>query len=92
MLATGAIVAVNGLNPLSLLTLGIGGVLAFLAAVGIAPNFTSKLSSKNDTQHSAPVIEENTNRRPGREIIDSRQTQKSDRHFLRGKHSLPRPR
>lgn len=58
MLAAGAIIAVNGLNPLSLVVAGISGVLALLAAVGIAPSLISKLSSKNETQHSAPVIEE----------------------------------
>ena len=52
MLATGAIVAVNGLNPLSLIALGVSGVLA------IAPNLTSKLSSKNETQDLAPVTEQ----------------------------------
>jgi AAA domain len=51
MFATGAVIAVNGLNPLSLIALAMGGVLALLAAVGIAPKL--KLSSKNDTQHSA---------------------------------------
>ena len=61
MLATGAIVAVNGLNPLSLLALGMGGILAFSlrVAVGIAPKLTPKVSSKNSTtQNPAPVIEE----------------------------------
>ena len=61
MLATGAIVAVNGLNPLSLLTLGIGGVLAMSSDKLLriyAPNLTSKLSSKNETQDPAPAIEE----------------------------------
>ncbi|AVH74450.1 AAA family ATPase [Nostoc sp. 'Lobaria pulmonaria (5183) cyanobiont'] len=53
MLATGAIVAVNGLNPLSIIALAIGGVLA------IAPKLTSKLSSKNPTtQDPAPAIEQ----------------------------------
>ena len=55
MVATGAIVAVNGLNPLSLIALGVGGVIALLAAVGIAPNL--KFSSKNETQESTPTIE-----------------------------------
>lgn len=55
MLATGAIVAVNGLNPLSLIALVVSGVLAFSlrVAVGIAP----KLSSKNETQDSALTTE-----------------------------------
>ncbi|WDD36082.1 ATP-binding protein (plasmid) [Nostoc sp. UHCC 0926] len=59
MLATGAIVAVNGLNPLSLLTLGIGGVLAMSSDKLLriyAPNLTSKLSSKNETQELTTEI------------------------------------
>jgi len=48
MVATGAIVAVNGLNPLSLIALVISGVLA------IAP----KLSSKNPTTQESTPIEE----------------------------------
>jgi hypothetical protein len=58
MLATGTIVVLNGLNPLSLIALGISGVLAFSfrVAVGIAPKL--KLSSKNETQDPAPVIEQ----------------------------------
>ncbi|WP_392530198.1 AAA family ATPase [Nostoc sp. C117] len=44
MVATGAIVVVNGLNPLSLMALAMGGALAQLA-VGIA--MLPKLSSKN---------------------------------------------
>lgn len=52
MLITGAII-VYGLNPFSLVTLGIGGILA------IAPNL--KLSSqKNSTQDSTPTIEDIT--------------------------------
>ncbi|MHC5917060.1 MAG: AAA family ATPase [Nostoc sp.] len=65
MLATGAIVAVNGLNPLSLLTLGMGGILALLAAVGrrswtrslrvaIASKFTPKVSSLDETALTEP--------------------------------------
>ncbi|MCC5604819.1 hypothetical protein [Nostoc favosum] len=50
MLVTGAIVAVNGLNPLSLLTLGIGGVLA------IAPKLTFKVSSLDETAPTEPDI------------------------------------
>lgn len=42
MVTTGAVVVVNGLNPLSLLALGIGG------AIAIFPKF----SSKNETQNS----------------------------------------
>lgn len=49
MVATGVIVAVNGINPLSLLVAGLGGVLA------IAPSLTSKLSSKNETEE--PITE-----------------------------------
>ncbi|WP_375514883.1 hypothetical protein [uncultured Nostoc sp.] len=59
MLATGAIVAVNNLNPLSLLTLGIGGVLAMSSNKLLciyAPNL--KFSSKNQTQDPAPAIEQ----------------------------------
>lgn len=53
MVATGAIVAVNGLNPLSLVALIVSGVLA------LAPKL--KLSSKkNDTQDPAPVIDNAT--------------------------------
>lgn len=52
MLITGAII-VYGLNPFSLVTLGIGGILA------IAPSL--KLSSqKNSTQDSTPTIEDIT--------------------------------
>lgn len=60
MVATGAVISINVLNPLSLIALAIGGVLAFSlrVAVGIAPKLTSKLSSKNETQDPAPVIEE----------------------------------
>ncbi|MHC5729170.1 MAG: hypothetical protein ACYTXY_34640, partial [Nostoc sp.] len=70
MLATGAIVAVNGLNPLSLLALGMGGILALAQlAVGrrswtrslrvaIAASLTSKLSSKNPTTQESTPIEE----------------------------------
>ncbi|MHC5822713.1 MAG: AAA family ATPase [Nostoc sp.] len=55
MLVTGVIIAVNGLSPLSLVTLGMGGVIA------IAHSIISKVSSKNDeTQHPAPAIEEIT--------------------------------
>lgn len=51
MLATGAIVAINGINPLSLIALGVSGLLAF------APKL--KLSSKkNQTQDPAPAIEQ----------------------------------
>ena len=60
MLATGAIVAVNGLNPLSLMTLGIGAVLAFrkVAVLGIASSLSPKVSSKNDeAQNPEPTIE-----------------------------------
>jgi AAA domain len=48
MLATGAIVAINGLNPLSLLAMGVSGALAFV------PKFSSK---KNETQNelNAPL-------------------------------------
>lgn len=56
-MATGAVIVINGLNPLSLLALGMGAILALLAAVGIAPKVTSKLSSKNETQDPAPVID-----------------------------------
>jgi hypothetical protein len=60
MVATGAIVAFNGLNPLSLLALGIGGVLAMSGNKLLciyAPKL--KLSSKNSTtQDPAPVIEQ----------------------------------
>ncbi|MCC5668433.1 ATP-binding protein [Nostoc sp. CHAB 5784] len=52
MLATGAIIAINGLNPLSLLALSMGGILA------IAPKVTSKLSSKNSTTQDSTPIEE----------------------------------
>ncbi|YAF99279.1 MAG: AAA family ATPase (plasmid) [Nodularia sp. CChRGM 3473] len=46
MLATGLVVAINGLNPLLLLALGIGGALAFIP----------KLSSKNETASTEPDI------------------------------------
>ncbi|WP_138504467.1 AAA family ATPase [Nostoc sp. PA-18-2419] len=48
MLATGAIVVVNGLNPFSLLALGISGAFAIL------PKLSSK---KNETQDSTPTID-----------------------------------
>ncbi|OUL23963.1 9-O-acetyl-N-acetylneuraminate esterase [Nostoc sp. RF31YmG] len=48
MLATGAIIALNGLNPFSLVTLGISGVWALFP----------KLSSKNEQANSAPTIED----------------------------------
>ncbi|WP_373527384.1 AAA family ATPase [Nostoc sp.] len=52
MVAAGAIIAINGLNPLSLIVLGVGGTIA------IAHSIISKVSSKNDeTQHPAPTIE-----------------------------------
>ncbi len=55
MVATGAIIAINGLNPFSLLALGMGGALAQLA-VGIA--FIPKVSSKNEIAHNSSLITE----------------------------------
>jgi hypothetical protein len=59
MLTTGAIVAVNGLSPLSLLALGMGGILATSSDKLLriyAPKL--KLSSKNSTtQDPAPLID-----------------------------------
>jgi len=52
MFATGAIITINGLNPLSLVAIVVSAVLA------IAPKLTPKLSSKNETQDPAPAIEE----------------------------------
>ncbi|QIR41716.1 ATP-binding protein (plasmid) [Tolypothrix sp. PCC 7910] len=48
MLVTGVAIAINGLNPLSLLVLGVSGALSFV------PKFSSKNST---TQNSEPTIE-----------------------------------
>ncbi|MCC5670621.1 ATP-binding protein [Nostoc sp. CHAB 5784] len=57
MLATGVIVAANGLNPLSLLALGMGGVLA-MSGDKLLCIYAPKLSSKNSTtQDPAPIID-----------------------------------
>ena len=53
MLATGAIVAVNGLNSLSLIALVVSGVLAITP--NLTPKLTPKVSSKNETQE--PITE-----------------------------------
>lgn len=65
MVATGAIIAINGLNPLSLVTLGIGGAIAMLPKF---PKISRHLlqagkpvqrsdSSKNETHNPAPTEE-----------------------------------
>ena len=50
MVATGAVISINGLNPLSLIALAIGGVLA------IAPKLTPKVSSVDETAPTEPDI------------------------------------
>ncbi len=58
MLTTGAIVAVNGLNPLSLIAIVVSGVLAFSlrVAVGIAFSIIPKVSSLDETAPTQPDI------------------------------------
>jgi hypothetical protein len=48
MVATGALITINGLNPLSLIAMGISGVIAMLP----------KLSSKNEQTNSEPTTED----------------------------------
>ena len=61
MVATGAIVAVNGLNPLSLIAIVVSGVLAMSSDKLLriyASSLSPKVSSKNDeAQNPEPTIE-----------------------------------